>query len=180
MSSHKDINDTRCNVCGLIRPCPCDAEKSIHDIGNRDKGVDQPIIIINHRRMSKRRHSYPAPGKIQLKEKKVNHDCIGSSLSQIALENPRRYFSQSGCKINNFDEVIYIAVTSTWDFETHLFQLLKLWFRSVRSQRVAKNWALANKMGQSYPSNSPDSQSDDTIHFIFPAHRLSHMITWLF
>ena len=59
----KDINDTRCKECGLIRPCPCDAEKSIHD-ENKEMGLDQPVIIINKRRPSMRRHSYPAPGKM--------------------------------------------------------------------------------------------------------------------
>ena len=62
----RDINDTRCPGCGLIRPCPCDAEKNIHGTEPQGRGLGEPIIILNNRRKSSvRRHSYPAPGKIK-------------------------------------------------------------------------------------------------------------------
>lgn len=65
-SNRKDINDTRCKTCGLIQPCPCDAEKCIHDVDKREVEVEQPIIILNKRRQSKkRRHSYPEPGEMR-------------------------------------------------------------------------------------------------------------------
>ena len=55
VSSERDINDTRCRRCGLIQPCPCQSERSYPGAGHKEKGIEEPIIIINHRR--KRRNS---------------------------------------------------------------------------------------------------------------------------
>ena len=47
-----NIGDTRCRVCSLVQPCPCDVAKGIHEVESDDKGFDVPIIILNKKRKS--------------------------------------------------------------------------------------------------------------------------------
>ncbi|CAH3129107.1 unnamed protein product [Porites lobata] len=87
----RDINDTRCHGCGLIRPCPCDAEKNIHGTEPQERGPGEPIIILNNRRKSSvRRHSYPAPG---LHDKGEEGEARGrpSADQQSAIETLTRH-----------------------------------------------------------------------------------------
>ena len=76
----RDINDTRCHGCSLIRPCPCDAEKNIHGTEPQERGLGEPIIILNKRRRSSvRRHSNPQ-GKIK------SCVCLTFSVFQLGTE----------------------------------------------------------------------------------------------